>query len=68
MSSALMYVSNLTFLCFLRYKPSLSLEFVQELLGFSDVSECKEFLTESGMKFTADQTKIDCKESQVVAT
>lgn len=48
-----------------RYRPNLTLEYIQSELGYADSSEARDslhkLLTEQGAKFTADSSKIDCK-------
>lgn len=53
-----------------RYRPYLPVSFVESELGFTAAdeaeNECRKFLQESGVVFTEDGTKVDCKQSQSV--
>ena len=48
------------------YRPFLPVAFVQSELAFVDEAACREFLKGLGLIFTADNTKLDCKQSQAV--
>ena len=48
------------------YRPLLPVAFVQSELAFVDEVSCREFLKGLGLIFTADNAKLDCKQSQAV--
>lgn len=58
----------LLLLCCLRcrYRPSVAVSFVESELGFTEDKQCLKFLQDLGVVFTADGSKIDCKQSQGV--
>ncbi|XP_041364212.1 leukocyte receptor cluster member 8 homolog [Gigantopelta aegis] len=45
------------------YRPMLPLEFFKKELGFEQMDAVLEFLKDTGVVFSADRTKIDCKAS-----
>ncbi|XP_060591986.1 leukocyte receptor cluster member 8 homolog isoform X2 [Ruditapes philippinarum] len=45
------------------YRPTLPVEFIAPEIGFSDRSECLEFLKEMNVTLSGDESKIDCKAS-----
>jgi hypothetical protein len=48
------------------YRPFLPVAFVQSELAFVDEATCQEFFKGLGLILTADNTKVDCKQSQAV--
>lgn len=48
------------------YRPFLPVAFVQSELAFADEATCQEFLKGLGLILNADNTKVDCKQSQAV--
>ena len=59
------YLLLLCCLC-CRYRPSVAVSFVESELGFTEDEQCLKFLQDLGVVFTADGSKIDCKQSQGV--
>lgn len=48
------------------YRPTVSLEYVQQELGFDDVDSCRDFVKKVGVCFTdGSDTIISAKESKI---
>lgn len=49
-----------------RYRPALTVEFVQTVLGYGDTTESRDeviqFLSTQGAKLIAENSKVDCKQ------
>jgi hypothetical protein len=48
------------------YRPFLPVAFIQSELAFVDDATCQEFLKGLGLALNADNTKVDCKQSQAI--
>jgi hypothetical protein len=48
------------------YRPFLPVAFIQSELAFVDDATCQEFLKGLGLVLNADNTKVDCKQSQAI--
>ena len=54
------------YLCECSYRPSVEIDFVEKLLGFTEKQQCLDFLaTFPSVVITADGSKVDCKSSSV---
>lgn len=49
----------------LRYRPMVSLNFLQQELAFSEQGDCIKFVEEKGLIMNADKSKLDAKQSMV---